>query len=150
LGRTWPFERLAEPAEPFHTPEDFVARRGAGVKGVVVRIGLCDAQLVLVDPEGLWERWVYRSTEEATAVVRALEIPHHVGEFPDEIRQAMNERVRTLQDLTAGAYPEQGRVGPVIPYPENRPRRDEEEEREPASAGPQQQEGRPGPHAGVS
>ena len=136
MGRTWPFERLPEPVEPFRTPEDFVARRGSDVIGVVVRIGLCDAQLVLVDRDGMWERWVYRSTEEATAVARALGVTHHVGEYPDEIRQAMNERVRPLQDLTAGAYPEQGRVGPVIPYPENRPRR-VEEERSTGSARPQ-------------
>jgi hypothetical protein len=141
MARTWPFERLAEPVEPFRGPEDFVARRGPDVTGVIVRIGLCDTQLVLVDRDGTWERWVLPSVEEATAVARALGIALHAGEYPDEVRQAMNARARPLEDFTARAYPEQGRVGPVIPYPENRPRR--------ADEGHHEAEEPPGPHAGV-
>jgi hypothetical protein len=35
----------------------------------------------------------------------------------------MNAYQRPSIDFDKAAYPEQGSVGPVIPYPENRPRR---------------------------
>jgi hypothetical protein len=128
MTRTWPFEHLGEPLEPFRTPADFISRRGPGIAGVVVRIGLGDAQLVLVDAEGLWERWVYPSTDEAVRVARDLGVPHHVGDYPEDVRLRMNARVRSPQEFARGPYPEEGRVGPVRPYPENRPRRVEEAE----------------------
>jgi hypothetical protein len=38
------------------------------------------------------------------------------------MRVRMNARQRPPGDFDAAPYPEQGHVGPVIPYPENRPR----------------------------
>jgi hypothetical protein len=139
MTRTWPFEHLGEPQEPFRSPADFVGRRGPDVAGVVMRIGLGDAQLVLVDAEGLWERWVYPSADEASRAARELGIQPHVGDYPEEVRLRMNTRVRSPQDFARGAYPEEGRVGPVRPYPENRPRPKEPAEEDPL-----------GPHAGGS
>ena len=128
MERTWPFEGKGEPVEPFRTPEDFVRRQGAGVEAVVVRIGAHDAQLVLVDADGVWERWVVDSEADARAAAERLGVPIHAGEYPEELREKMNAHVRTRADFERGAYPEQGRVGPVIPYRENRPRRLPEEE----------------------
>ncbi len=89
---------------------------------MVVRIGLNGAQLVLVDDAGEWERWVYPSLGEAASVGAALDIPVHTGEYPEEVRARMNRHRRGTASFRRGAYPEQGRVGPVIPYPENRVR----------------------------
>jgi hypothetical protein len=124
MARTWPFEGKGEPREPFHSPKDFVRRQGPGVEAVVVRIGLNDAQLVLVDERGSWERWVYSSTDEAARVASELGVTAHMGAYPDELRVKMNLHVRPSEDFEQAAYPEQGRVGPVIPYPENRRRAD--------------------------
>ena len=126
MSRAWPFERKGDPEEPFHAPEDFVRRQPGKIEAVVVRIGLHDAQLVLVDGEGRWERWVYRSTDEARGEAERLGVTVHDGQYPEELRVRMNAYVRPVQDFERAAYPEQGRVGPVIPYPENRPRRVEE------------------------
>jgi hypothetical protein len=120
MTRTWPFEGRGEPEEPFHDPESFVARRGRNTEAVVVRLGLHDAQLVLVDDHGRWERWVYGSVDEAKRRARALGVEVHVGSYPEATRVRMNAYVRPPEDFARGAYPEQGRVGPVIPYPENR------------------------------
>ena len=125
MSRTWPFEGKAEPEEPFRRPKDFVRRQGPGVEAVIVRIGLHDAQLVLVDGDGRWERWVYRSTEEAERAAEELGLRTHTGAYPEDLRVRMNAFVRPAGDFERGAYPEQGKVGPVIPYPENRPRRAE-------------------------
>ncbi|MGH2820615.1 MAG: hypothetical protein ACRDJ5_08180 [Actinomycetota bacterium] len=107
------------------TPQEFVAARKDGTEAVVVRIGLHDAQLVLVDDEGRWDRWVYHSVAEAERVAETLGLTVHVGEFPEKTRVRMNAHRRPREDFDAGAYPEQGRVGPVIAYPENRPPRGE-------------------------
>ncbi|CAN5575308.1 hypothetical protein BH24ACT26_BH24ACT26_19140 [soil metagenome] len=123
MSRTWPFEAKGEPQEPFHDPQDFVRRQGAGVEAVVVRIGAHDAQLVLVDSGGRWERWVYASEDHAQHAAQALDLPVHTGHYPEDLRVRMNAYVRPLEDFERGAYREQGRVGPVISYPENRPRR---------------------------
>jgi hypothetical protein len=128
VARTWPFEGRGEPVEPFHRPVDFVRRQGPGVEAVVVRIGANTAQLVLVDAEGRWERWVLTSEEDARRAADELGIPVHTGGYPEELRVRMNAYVRPREDYERGAYPEQGRVGPVIPYRENRPRRLHEEE----------------------
>jgi hypothetical protein len=114
-------------------PQDFVALAGEGTDAVVVRIGLHDAQLVLVDAEGRWSRWVYHSTEEAEGVARSLGVPVHVGEYPEDLRVRMNAHQRPREDFDRGAYPEQGAVGPVINYPENRPRRVEGAETPPGA-----------------
>ena len=122
MTRTWPFEDHEE-QERFRQPADFVAARGDGCEAVVVRIGLHDAQLVIVDGLGAWDRWVYHSMEEAQQAAEALGIPVHVGEYPEETRVRMNAYRRPAESFETEAYPEQGAVGPVIPYPENRPRR---------------------------
>ena len=120
--RAWPFEDV-RPVETFHVPEEFVARRGPATEAVVIRIGLHDAQLVLVDEEGRWQRWVYHSVEEAKEVAESLGVASvHVGEYSEELRVRINAYQRPPDDFDRGAYPEQGTVGPVIPYPENRRR----------------------------
>ena len=125
MARAWPFEGRPEAGgarpESFRTPNDFVSARGRDVDAVIVRIGLHDAQLVLIDDRGSWERWVYHSVDEAEAAARRLGIGVHVGQFPEDTRVRMNAFQRPPEDFVL-AYPEQGQVGPVIPYPENRPR----------------------------
>jgi hypothetical protein len=122
MSRTWPFDQQDE-KEKFRTPDEFVAKRGEGCDAVVVRIGLHDAQLVLVDAKGAWDRWVYHSEPEATEVANGLGVTVHVGEYPEQLRVRMNSYPRPPESFEESAYPEQGSVGPVIPYPENRPRR---------------------------
>lgn len=125
MTRAWPFEGKPEGglAQRYASPADFVARGGEGTEAVVVRIGLNDAQLVLVAGDGRWERWVYHSIEDANEAAAGLGVPVHVGEYPEATRVRMNAYVRPREDFDRGAYPEQGDVGPVNPYPENRPRR---------------------------
>lgn len=123
MARAWPFEGRPEGGERIRTPEQFVARKGEGIDAVIVRIGLHDAQLVLVDAEGSWTRWVYPSIEAAREVAEALGVAVHDGEYPEELRVRMSAYQRPAEDFDEAPYPEQGRVGPVIPYPENRPRR---------------------------
>jgi hypothetical protein len=107
----------------FRNPQGFVAARGEGCEAVVVRIGLNDAQVVVVDKEGAWDRWVYRSVDEAKSAADELDIEVHMNEYPEELRVRMNAYRRPQESFQSGAYPEQGGVGPIIPYPENRPRR---------------------------
>ena len=121
MARAWPFEGQQD-LQPVRVPAQFVDQR-EGTEAVVIRIGLHDAQLVLVDGRGAWQRWVYHSVEEATSVAEALDVPVHVGEYPEELRVKINSLQRPATDYDRHAYPEQGGVGPVIPYPENRPRR---------------------------
>ena len=120
MSRAWPFEGQ-EDVQPVRKPEHFLEQRD-GVEAVVVRIGLHDAQLVLVDGHGAWQRWVYHSVDEANEVAEALGVPVHAGEYPEELRVKINSFQRPSSDFDRHAYPEQGGVGPVIPYPENRPR----------------------------
>jgi hypothetical protein len=122
VARAWPFEGVTE-RRTFNRPEDFVEAFGTEVEAVVIRIGLHDAQLVVVAPNGLWTRWVYHSTDEAKSVADGLGIKVHEGEYPEELRVRINKHVRDQEDFDRAPYPEQGSVGPVIPYPENRPRR---------------------------
>ena len=121
MERAWPFEGVEE-KEKFRGPADFLEARREGVEAVIIRIGLHDAQLVLVDGDGGWQRWVYHSMDEAEAAAEGLGVPVHVGEYPDELRVRINKHVRSAKEFDRGAYPEQGAVGPVIPYPDNRPR----------------------------
>ena len=125
MARAWPFEDKPEPTERVRMPEDFAARDRAGTEAVVIRIGLNDAQLVLIDGDGRWDRWVYHSMDEARAEADKLGVEVHVGEYPEEVRVRMNAYQRPADDFDRAAYPEQGHVGPVIPYPENRPRTQE-------------------------
>lgn len=121
MARAWPFEGH-EDLEPVRVPAQFVEQR-EGTEAVVIRIGLNDAQLVLVDGRGAWQRWVYHSVEEATSVAEASGVPVHVGEYPEALRVRINSFQRPATDYDRHPYPEQGAVGPVIPYRENRPRR---------------------------
>jgi hypothetical protein len=122
----WPFEGSAPddaPQRGYKHPKDFLAARGAdGAEAIVIRIGLNDAQLVLVDGHGFWDRWVYHSVDEATKIAGGLGIDVHEGEYPEKTRVRINGYRRPKKDYEEGAYPEQGAVGPVMPYPENRPR----------------------------
>ncbi|HWC14155.1 MAG TPA: hypothetical protein VG929_06125 [Actinomycetota bacterium] len=120
--RAWPFENQPEGGGRIRNPHDYAARHGDGTEAVIVRIGMNDAQLVLVSPEGAWDRWVYHSVDEAKEVAESLAVPVHVGEYPEELRVRINSYQRPPRDFDRAAYPEQGRVGPTIPYPENRPR----------------------------
>lgn len=122
MAREWPFQDKPEPTRRLKNPQDFVAARGEGIEAVCIRIGLHDAMIVLVDGDGAWERWVYHSMEEAKQVADTLGVTVHEGEYPEELRVRMNAHLRPERDFDRAAYPEQGGVGPVIPYPENRPR----------------------------
>ena len=136
MQRAWPFEGVPEGGRNLRSPEDFLAAYGRDSEAVVVRIGLHDAQLVLVDPRGHWQRWVYGSVDEAQRVAERLGLTVHSGEYPEELRVRMNAFRRPSEDFDRAAYPEQGAVGPVISYPENRPRRLEDPRREADRANP--------------
>lgn len=123
MERAWPFEDKPEPVRRLKNPSDFLDRFREGTEAVLVRIGLHDTQLVLIDGEGRWQRWVYHSWDEAKEAATQLGIPVHENEYPEETRVRMNAFRRSAADFDKGAYPEQGSVGPVISYPENRPRR---------------------------
>jgi hypothetical protein len=122
MSRAWPFEEKSEPLPVVHEPEDFLAQAPAVTEAVVVRIGLRDAQLVLIDGEGGWKRWVYPTVERATEVAESLGVAVHIGGYPEGVRVRMNGRRRSADEFDRGAYPEQGEVGPVNSYRENRPR----------------------------
>ena len=124
-GAEWPFEGDLEdaPQRGYKHPQNFLeARSKEGTEAIVIRIGLNDAQLVLVDGNGFWDRWVYHSVDEAKEIADGLGIDVHVGEYPEKTRVRINGYRRPPKDYERAAYPEQGAVGPVIPYPENRPR----------------------------
>jgi hypothetical protein len=130
MSRAWPFEDKSEPPQQLRNPAEFAAASGDGTDAVVVRIGLRDAQLVLVDADGRWMRWVYPTVEDAMKVAEELGLPLHSGEYPEAVRVRMNARRRPPEEFDRAAYPEQGEVGPVIPYRENRPRQAEAVARE--------------------
>jgi hypothetical protein len=134
MKRSWPFEDLVDPLPPIRSPEDFLERHGSATDAVVIRIGLNGAQLILVSELGHWDRWVFGSVEEAEEAGRALQISLHTGEFPEAARVRMNARQREKEEFERGAYPEQGRVGAVRPYAENRPRPPEGAKEDPAPA----------------
>lgn len=125
MSRAWPFEGKSEGIDKIRDPRDFMKKLGAdGTEAVVVRIGLSDAMLVLVDKAGRWERWVYHSTDEAKAVAASFGLSDiHEGDYPEELRVRIGKYRPGPETYERAAYPEQGEVGPVIPYPENRPRR---------------------------
>ena len=55
MERAWPFENTPEPTwrpRRIKRPRDYVSLHGEGTEAVIVRIGLHDAQLVLVAPNG--------------------------------------------------------------------------------------------------
>ena len=126
MAKEWPFEGGPPddaPQRGYREPMDFIKARGTdGTEAIVIRIGLNDAQLVLVDGAGYWDRWVYHSVDEATTIAKKLGVDVHEGEYPEKTRVRINGYQRPKKDFDQGAYPEQGSVGPVNPYPENRPR----------------------------
>jgi len=123
MRRAWPFEQKSEGIEKIRSPRDFLDKLGAeGSEAVVIRIGMNDAQLVMVDSRGFWDRWVYHSVAEALEVASSLGVPVHDGEYPEETRVRIGKYQPGPEHFDKAAYPEQGEVGPVIPYPENRPR----------------------------
>lgn len=142
MSRAWPFENKPEGgkrAARSNTPEGFIQANAEGADAVVLRIGANDALLVLVDKEGAWDHWVYHTKEEALEVANSLGVEVHEDEYPEALRVRMNARRRPASEFESAAYPEQGPVGPVIPYPENRPRQADlqtadEAEQKPAEA----------------
>ena len=123
MTRAWPFESDQEAEEGVREPLAHLEAIGrTGAEAVVMRIGWGDAQLVIVGADGAWQRWVYRTVAEAERVAGRLGVPVHIGEYPEATRVRMNAHQRSRADFDAGAYPEQGAVGPVRAYSENRPR----------------------------
>ncbi|MEA2497992.1 MAG: hypothetical protein QOH26_397 [Actinomycetota bacterium] len=123
MSRAWPFEGTEEFEVSVKEPKDFVRRFGPeGAEAVVIRIGMNDAQLVLVDREGRWDRWVYTTVEDAKKVADELGVEVHVGEYPEATRVRIGKYVPPPEHYKEHPYPEQGEVGPLLPYPENRPR----------------------------
>ena len=125
MSRAWPFQDSPEASGPSR-PLDvygFVERSPADqTDAVITRIGLSGFQLVLVAQDGSWDKWVYATKQDALEAARAARIGNiHEDSYPDEVRVRMNSYQRPRADFDSGAYQEQGRVGPVRPYPENRP-----------------------------
>lgn len=123
MSRAWPFEGRSEGIDKIRNPQDFVEKLGAeGTEAIVIRIGMNDAQLILVDGRGYWDRWVFHSVDEAKAVAGTLGVEVHLDEYPEETRVRIGKFQPGAEHYDRAAYPEQGEVGPVFNYPENRPR----------------------------
>lgn len=123
MSRAWPFEGRSEGIDKIRNPQDFVEKLGAeGTEAIVIRIGMNDAQLILVDGRGCWDRWVFHSVDEAKAVADTLGVAVHLDEYPEETRVRIGKFQPGAEHYDRAAYPEQGEVGPVFNYPENRPR----------------------------
>lgn len=86
-----------------------------------MRTGLGGVQAVLVAHSGSWRRWVYPTMEEALKAAQEAGCRVHEQEFPEALRVRMNAYRRPAEDFRRAPYPEQGWVGPVSFYPENRP-----------------------------
>lgn len=136
MTRAWPFQTVDEGGAEARAPLEHLKRIGRqGAEAIVMRIGRGDAQLVVVGEDGSWKRWVFRSLEQAEQVAARLDVVVHTGEYPEATRVRMNAHGRSREDFDAGAYPEQGTVGPIRAYPENRPRTlDEDRRRGPGRA----------------
>jgi hypothetical protein len=87
-----------------------------------MRTGLGGAQAVLVTHSGSWKRWVYPTMDKALEAAHEAGCRVHEQEFPESLRVRINAHRRAPEDLRRAPYPEQGWVGPVRFYPENRPR----------------------------
>jgi hypothetical protein len=63
-----------------------------GVEAVIQRCGLDTFDLLLIDLEGNWTRWVFPSQEAAEAAAEQLEVPLHHGWDDVRMAQRMNKR----------------------------------------------------------
>ena len=61
------------------------------VEAVVQRCGLDTYDLLLIDLDGNWTRWVFTTEEAAVAVVGDLEVRLHRG-WDDRMTKRMNKR----------------------------------------------------------
>lgn len=122
MERAWPFERHSDPVRAPRSPKEFVAREAEEVEAVVMRTGLGGVQAVLVAHSGSWRRWVYPTMDDALEAAREAGCRVHEQEFPEALRVRINAYRRPAEDFQRAPYPEQGWVGPVSYYPENRPR----------------------------
>ena len=61
------------------------------VEAVLQRCGRETFDLLLIDLEGNWTRWVFTSQEQARAVAADLEVPLHDG-WDDRMAKRMNRR----------------------------------------------------------
>lgn len=61
------------------------------VEAVLQRCGARTFDLLLIDMEGNWTRWVFTSEDVARAVARDLEVPLHEG-WDDRMARRMNKR----------------------------------------------------------
>jgi hypothetical protein len=62
------------------------------VEAVLQRCGIDTFDLVLIDLDGNWTRWVFPSQEAAEAAARELEMPLHHGWDDDRMAKRMNKR----------------------------------------------------------
>jgi hypothetical protein len=62
------------------------------VEAVLQRCGLDTFDLLLIDLDGNWTRWVFPSQEAAEAVAEQLEVPLHLGWDDVRMTQRMNKR----------------------------------------------------------
>ncbi len=63
----------------------------SGVEAVLQRCGIDTFDLILIDLDGNWTRWVFPSEEAATVVADRLEIPLH-HEWDDRMVKRLNKR----------------------------------------------------------
>jgi len=68
----------------------FAASR-SGVDAVVQRIGRDTWDLILIDGDGAWDRWVFTSEEEATAAGEASGATVQAG-WTDQLSQRVTRR----------------------------------------------------------
>jgi len=61
------------------------------VEAVLQRCGLDTFDLLLIDLEGNWTRWVFPSEDDAAAVAELLGVPLHRG-WNDRMTRRMNKR----------------------------------------------------------
>ena len=61
------------------------------VEAVVQRCGLRTYDLLLIDAEGNWTRWVFTSEEAAAAAAESLDVPLH-REWDERMVRRMNHR----------------------------------------------------------
>ena len=76
-------------------PDDvrkFAAEHSDGLEAVVQRIGLDTFDLLLIDGDGNWTRWVTTTKESAEAAAKELGAEVHDGWDADELAKRMNRR----------------------------------------------------------